>query len=377
MTMVRSLQSLIRARGTAARATLGPIGLDLAQDRLNLAQFSSSAAGPEVQAAASLAYPVDRDTLLASPPRLKAFLRDAWHTHGFKGRKVVSCLRPEELRILLVNYTAPDGSDDAQAIAAELRERLRGELATSIIDYLPIRNEDGDPTRRDALVVVAPRDNVVRHLDLLNGAGLEVTSLDVGPAALARLASFVNAATGRDTHPNVLLINFGQLQSHLSVVWGRRLILDRTIDFGERALVERLSRVLDMGEALALQLLQRTGFAAPGAARSDDEDLARTLAEVLRPEFSALVAEINKTLVYTASRSRGRSIDQIYLLGSVGRYPGVDFLMQQLLELPVAVMNPFASFRSLLTPANQEQLKPIAGIALAFGLSLRGLQDRG
>ena len=360
--------------GLARRTALAPIGVDLAHDRVNLVQFESTASGPNVRAAASLPYPCARDELLADAPRLKALMRDALHQSAFRGRKVVSCLRPDELRILLVNYTAAPGAEEAQAIAAELRERLKGELATSVVDFLPIRTDDGDPNRRDALVVVAPRAHVVRHLDLLGAVGLDVVSLDVGPAALARLTSFVNAADVREKHPNVLLINFGRAQSHLSVVWGRRLILDRAIDFGEQGLVERLARVLGVAPEMASQLLHDTGFAeAPGA----DPELARTLAEVLRPEFGALVAEINKTLVYTASRSRGRSIDQIYLLGSVGRYPGVDRLMQQLLELPVEVLNPFRSFRSALAEADQERLKPIAGIALACGLSLRGLRADG
>lgn len=369
---MRSLHALLAPLTRKAGSATGPIGIDLAQDRLNLAQFDGTPTGPSVRAAASLPYPCSRDELLASPPRLKRLLRQGLQPHGFKGRRVVSCLRPDEMRILLVNY--PAGSDDSAAIAGELRERLKGELATSVVDFIPIRNDDGDPNRRDALVVVAPRDNVIRHLDLLDSVGLEASSLDVGPAALARLISFVNALDVREKHPNVLLINFGHLRSHVSVVWGRRLILDRPIEFGERSLLERLSRVLGIDDDMASRMLEDTGFGEPAA---DDGELARTMAEVLRPQFTALVGEINKTLVYTASRSRGRGIDQIYLLGSVGRYRGIDRVMQQLLEIPVEVLNPFRSFRSSLREADQARLRPIAGLALACGLSLRGLRDHG
>ena len=369
---MKSLQALLAPLVRQTGSTTGPIGIDLAQDRLNLAQFDGTPSGPSVRAAASLAYPCGRDELLASPPRLKALLRQALRPYGFKGSRVVSCLRPDEMRILLVNY--PAAENDAQAITAELRQRLKGELATSVIDFMPIRNDDGDPNRRDALVVVAPRVNVIRHLELLDSVGLEASSLDVGPAALARLISFVNALDVREKHPNVLLINFGHVTSHVSVVWGRRLILDRAIEFGERSLLDRLARVLGIAEDLATRMLEDTGFAEEAAA-GDEGELARTMAEVLRPEFAALVGEINKTLVYTASRSRGRSIDRIYLLGSVGRYSGVDRVMQQLLELPVEVLDPFRAFRSTLRETDQARLRPIAGLALACGLSLRGMRD--
>lgn len=373
---MKALQMLAAPFVRAPRAVTAPIGIDLAQDCVNLAQFDGTPAGPLVRAAASIPYPCRREELVASAPRLKLLLRQALEAHRFKGRTVVSCLRPDELRILLINYTAVPAGDDAAAIAAELRERLKNELATSVVDYLPIRNDDGDPTRREALVVVAPRDTVLRHLDLLDAAGLEASSLDVGPAALARLVSFVNARDVREKHPNVLLINFGQVRSHLSIVWGRRLVLDRAIEFGERSLLDRLTRMLNVTETMAVQMLEETGFAEPDGPGGNAE-LAHTLVEVLRPEFNALVAEINKTLVYTASRSRGRGLDQIYLLGSIGRYRGVDRLMQQLLELAVEVLNPFRAFRSKLQDGDMVRLKPIAGIALACGLSLRGLRDDG
>ncbi len=227
----------------------------------------------------------------------------------------------------MVNYAVPAGGDDAAAIAVELRERLKGELATSVIDFIPIRHGGGESgsargagRRRTARQRGAPPRSCSKR------AGLDAVSLDVGPAALARLVSFVNAADDREPHPNVLLINFGSVRSHLSVVWGRRLILDRAIEIGERSLLERLTRDArrhrrDRGADARGQ----TDSANPAIRRpsGDAAELARTLAEVLRPDFSALVGEINKTLVYTASQSRGRGIDRIYLLGSVGRYRGI------------------------------------------------------
>ncbi len=371
---MKSLRALLSSKPHEGKSPGGPIGFDLAQDRLNLVQFDAAAAGPTLRAAVSTPYPVPRDELTTQPSRLKALVREALREHAFRGRKVVSCLRPDEMRMLLVNY--PASGDDTLAIASELRERLKGELATSVVDYMPIRNDNGDPARREALVVVAPRDKVLRHLDLLDAAGLEAASLDAGPAALARLISFVNALDTREKHPNVLLINFGHVKSHVSVVWGRRLILDRGIEFGDRMLLDRLARVLTVSDDMAARMLEQTGFADPAESEVDGE-LARTLAEVLRPDFAALVAEINQTLVYTASRSRGRSIDRIYLLGSVGRYRGVDRLMQQVLQLPVEVLNPFRPFGGHPVDGVLARLQPLAAMAMACGLGLRGMREHG
>lgn len=355
----------------AAEAS-GEIGLHLSNERANLVQFENSNNGPRIRAAASLTYPCTREQLLADPRRLKALLSQARSEHDFKGRRVVSCLRAAELQIFPISYTAAEGQQEAVAILGELRERLKGALDASVIDYLPIRTEDGDNARREALVAVASRESVLRHLDLLENAGLQASAIDIGPAALARLVSFVNRTDKREQHPNALVINFGRAKSYLSVVWGRRLILDREIEFGEQVLVERVVRLLGMGEDLAVRLLQECGFRSDPAHGGNDPEMAQTLKEVLRPELSTLTAEVNKTLIYTASRSRGRSIDQIYLLGSIGRYPGIDRLILEMLAVPVEVLNPFRAFGSRLGEAELARLRPIAGIALACGLALRG-----
>ncbi|TDM08582.1 MAG: hypothetical protein C4K60_03930 [Ideonella sp. MAG2] len=77
-------------------------------------------------------------------------------------------------------------------------------------------------------------------------------------------------------------------------------------------------------------------------------------------------------MVYTASRSHGQGIDQVFLCGSVSRYPGVDRLLQSRLSLPVKVMNPFEPFESALNNLEHEALEPVSSVAVATGLALRG-----
>jgi type IV pilus assembly protein PilM len=311
---------------------------------------------------------------VAQPQAAKAWLRAALAERGFAGRRVVTCLPADEVRLFPVTCPVLPGQSHEAAIAQALRERLRDELANTVVDYLPIRNEDDTPEQRDALVAVASRDKVMAHLQRLEAAGLTPVALEVGPAALARLVSAVNAADQHEAFPHVLIINFGRQRSHVSVIWGRRLVLDREIDFSEAHLVERVASVLELTPDLARRLLSTTGLGGPAATANTaapESDLAQTLAEVLRPEIALLVSEINKTLIYTASRSRGRGIDQIYLLGPVGHYTGVDALLAQLLAVPVRLLDPFSAFATAQPDAPWRALAPLAGMAVATGLALR------
>lgn len=350
------------------------MGLHLGEERLNLVQFASTAGALQLQAAASQAYPEPRDELLARPQAWRRWVRGVLRQHGFAGRRVVTCLPRGVVQLFPVHCTLAPGQDAQAAITQALRERLQGELAQSVVDYLPIRSDDSSADHADALAAVAPREAVLSHLQLMEVAGLDPVALEVGPGALARLMAFVNQADGQQGFPHVLVINFGRLLSHVSVVWGRRLVLDRQIEFAEAALVQRVASVLELGPEMALRLLATKGLGghAPGPqGAADDDELAQTLAEVLRPEINLLLAEINKTLVYTASRSRGRAIDQIYLLGSVAQYAGLDSLLQQQLKVPVQLLDPLRPFAGALDAPARARLRPVAGMALAAGLALR------
>jgi Tfp pilus assembly PilM family ATPase len=219
---------------------------------------------------------------------------------------------------------------------------------------------------------MAERSEVTRYLDALAGVGLEVDALDIGPNALSRVVSWISPE-GVQHPPNLLLINFGSACSYLTVVWGRRLMLDRGIEFAEERLLARLQVALDMAPDLAGQLLAEHGFSALRESE-ESREIARTLKEVLRSEFAALTEEVNKTLVYTASKTRGRTVDKIYLVGAMAHYPGIGEMLEELLLLPVEVLDPFSIFPHSLGHETLSKLLPHSAVSLATGLALRNVK---
>ena len=343
------------------------IGLELGQEEVRLVQFDRGTQGPRLVAAATLPYPCSREALLQQPAQWRRWLQAGLAQHGFAGRRVVSCLPAEEVRIFPVTVS-PGPEDMDSAVAQAVTVRLQGEAQQVVMDYVPIRSHAAD-SQGEALVAVAKPESVHTHLAHLEAAGLEPVALEVGPVALARLTGYSNQGGGPERYPHALLINFGRQRSHVSVIWGRRLVLDREIAFAESVLLARLTRALELDPDTAQRLLLKMGLVEDQA---NDDEFTQALIEVLQPELGLLVSEINRTLVYTASRSRGQGIDQVFLCGSVSRYPGVDQLLQRRLALPVKVMDPFTTFESALKPLEREALEPIAGVAVATGLALRG-----
>ena len=363
---MKSWLSSFTRRGAPAPS---PIGVDFAAQRLNMVQTAPSPDGPVLRAALSLPYPLERARLLEEPRLLKQFVRDALHAAPFAGRRVVSVLAPSEVRILPLTVHVPSGQSETQAVAKAVREQLGAAAAASVVDYYQVRSVEAAGPEKQVLAAVAASANVLAYLESLRGAGLEPVALDIGPAAIARLL----AAMQEDFDQSVLLINFGASKSYLTVIWGRRLMLDREIDFGEMQLVERLSRALGLSSEVALALLREHGIGTPAGAPQGggaQPDIGRTVREILYQEFAALAEELVRTQVYVASRTRGSAISRVYLNGSVARYRHIQQRVEELVQLPVELLDPLKAFQgaALSSPVGSDT----HGIALATGLALRG-----
>ncbi len=349
-----------------------PIGVDFSGEHLNMLQLAPGTAMPaRVQAAVSLRYPSDRQTLFAQPRDLRRLVRTALLSRGFIGKRIFSTMPPGAVRILPLTIQVHPGQSESQAITKAAREQLGSTINDAVVDYYHVRGIDAESTERQVLVAVARRVEVVAYLDAVRGAGLDPVALDIGPAAIARL---LGALHWDASDQSIVLINFGVEKSFLTVVWGRRLLLDREIDFCETQLTARLTAALGVTAPVALAMLREHGVGgaerAAYSANAAQPDISQTLREILHPEFSQLAEELSRTQVYVASRTRGSLVSQIYLNGSIARYPNLSARIRELVTLPVALLNPLDAFDGSWTPSMPAE----GSLALAAGLALRGRQ---
>jgi type IV pilus assembly protein PilM len=346
---------------------VGPIGLDIGLESLNLVQLRRAAdGGIRLKASVCLRHSPDREILLASPTLFKTRLAEALRRQPFAGRRVVTALPAQAVRLLPVPYDSSGGRSEAAAITQVLRDRLDKDLSGYVIDYMPVRT-DAHAAGRLALVAVAGRDAVIAHLELLRKAGLEVLALEIGPSAIKRLITMLAQP---DSHQNQMVINFGEATSYLTVVSGRRLLQDQEVAFGEHDMLGRIGAALQISHEEARALVDRYGLnpspARPGT--GDEGDVARTLVEIIKPRMLQLVDEINRVLIYTASETRGASVGHIHLMGSLARWPGIDGLLESMLEIPVAALDdPLGLF------GDGDAARRGPALAIATGLALRGM----
>ena len=200
---------------------------------------------------------------------------------------------------------------------------------------------------------------------------VNAVSLEIGPVAISRLVGALSQEVGPD---NVLVINSGRRASYLTLISGTDLLFDQEVAFGENGLIHQAAETLEMPEEMVRELLMRSGVQPVGGeTSSDDADLIRTLSEILKPQFLKLVDEIKRVCMYAAAETRGGGVSQVYLLGSIARWPGSDLLLSKLTGVDVAkVPNPLALFpQNGSSQSASESSAP--EIAVATGAALRGM----
>ncbi|WP_417616050.1 pilus assembly protein PilM [Oceanisphaera sp.] len=371
MAMFKSMAFNMPVASWLRRPRTHAIGLELSLNRLNLAQFKSQPPGglPILQAACSLPYPSDRDTLLASPQSLKALLASAFKQYPFRGRRVTTLLPADKVRTLSLSYPLKPGQDETDIILTTLAQRLNERLEDLIIDYIPIRTTDDRPERL-VLIAMARRSEVIDYLELLRRAGLDVASVEIGQTAISRLILWLN---GHVPDRNSLVINFGNDNSYLTMIAGRRLVIDHSIDFGEATLLKRLASELDISGLQARALMRSAdtdGQSEQWTSAQPCNDNARTLAlDILLPDLIQLKDEIRRTLIYAASELHGQPVHNLYLFGSLARWNGLREHLQGLIEIPAQYPDPLGAFQGERWHTSDGQ----QDFCIATGLALKEL----
>lgn len=358
------------------------IGFDLGLEKLNMVQVGYRNNQPYIHATASDYHDINLNELLENLDSLKKLVKNSLKSRKFTGRKVVSSIPAHFLKILFLNYQVGKNESDTESLVLALKKRINGDLNDYVIDYLPIKPDAIERNDRIALVAMAKQDIVEQYLDFLADCGLEVVALEIGPVAIRRL---VNTLTAAEQKQKVLTINFGTKISYLTVIWNNELLFDRKLDFGFETIISVITKGFDVSVNTAFEILHKYGLddaKRPVLSDTDsiedidnsenDNSIKNAIFDVVNPSFVNLASEIRDIMVYIASETRGGAVEQIFLMGSLARLSGIDLVIDKLISIPVKILNPFYGIEVEDVSNTLHDLGPVAGVAVATGLALRG-----
>lgn len=373
--------STINKRSRSGFKKPGYIGFDLGLEKLNMVQVDFSSIKPVIVSASSDYHNSNIEELLTQPKKLQTLVKSVFKQTGFKGREIVATVPNKLLKLLFINYTCKSQDDETKALIKALQNRIDDNIADYVIDFLPINPHRSEQINRMALVAMVKQDEIENYLELLDSCKLKVAALEISPIAIKRL---ISAISNKNDSKKVLVINFSAQNSYLTVLWNKEVLLDRKLEFGMENILNAITRALDITPQTALDILHKYGVAEQRhdltvsptdlyeiEKDGNDDDISQLLIDIVKPGLMTLANEIKNVLVYVASETRGGTVEQIYLMGSLARIADIDQLLDHMISIPVKTINPFYCLPYHDT-ASPDDIGPVAGIAVATGLALRG-----
>ena len=224
------------------------------------------------------------------------------------------------------------------------------------IDWAIIGESPNDNQKVEVLVASVPNTFTEARLDLLEGLGLNVVAIEPDSLALTRSLLPDGVQDGR------LILDIGDNATDLVMTLGTAPRLIRSIPVGFQTMVKMAKQNLNIEEQQAQQLLLKFGVVP--------DRLEGQLIRAINSTLEQLVAEIQKSLKFFATKYTGVGVGAILASGYAAVLPGMIDTISQRTSVPGQAATPW---QHVNVPSDaQAKLASISSqFAVAVGLAER------
>lgn len=254
----------------------------------------------------------------------------------------------------------------------EARQQIPFSLDDVVWDYQQLTGgseEDGFALEPEVGIFAMKRDQVARSLKPLEEAGIEVDYIQLMPLAVYNFICFdrlgeFKAETYNPQKPpqSTVVISVGTDTTDLVVTNGFR-VWQRNIPIGGSHFTRALSKELKLTFVKAEHLKRN-------ATEADDP---KAVFQAMRPVFSDLLSEIQRSLGYFTSIDKAAKIGNMLALGNALKLPGLQRYLSQNLEHDVKPVTEFQQLSAGSAGGKSQFKDNILSFAVAYGLCLQGL----
>jgi len=254
----------------------------------------------------------------------------------------------------------------------EARQQIPFALEDVVWDYQQLRGgseEDGFALEPEVGLFAMKRDQVARALSPLEDAGIEVDFIQLMPLSIYnyvcfdRLEEWQSKPYDPENPPeSTVVISLGTDTTDLVVTNGFR-VWQRNIPIGGNHFTRALSKELKLTFVKAEHLKRN-------ATQADDP---KAVFQAMRPVFSDLLAEIQRSLGYFGSIDKTAKIGQMIALGNAMKLPGLQRYLSQNLEQQVTPIEDFTHLSAGSNTSQKQFQQNILSFAVSYGLCLQGL----
>ena len=228
---------------------------------------------------------------------------------------------------------------------------------------------DGRTVDAEVGLFAMKRDAVLRALRPFDEADVEVDIIQLSPLAIFNvvcndiLDELPSAEEFDPESPpeSVVVMSMGTDTTDLIVTNGVKLWL-RNIPIGGNHFTKQLSRELKLTQAKAEHLKRN-------ARQAEDP---KTVFKAMRPVFTDLVNEVQRSLTFFQSMDKSAEISKIVLLGNAAKLPGLRQFLNKQLEIDIAKVSTFEKLSGDEVVSQPSFKDNLLSFAPSYGLCLQG-----
>lgn len=208
------------------RRQIGPIGIEVEDDQIQLAQLENNGQGLTLLAGAARQRPAD--TAIGSSKWQRWVLQvvsDLTGNGGFKGKDVIASIPSRELFIDHLKMPKVPKSKIEQTLLQKIKQRLPFPSEQAILKYIPTEEDN-------VLVTVTDREKIDRHLAVYEKAGLNINSIGIWPIAVANTYTRFFGRRRTDREAVVLILDMAPKHCNLLICRHQKPLYAKNIPAG-------------------------------------------------------------------------------------------------------------------------------------------------
>jgi type IV pilus assembly protein PilM len=332
-------------------------GLDIGSTAVRLVQLRRGGAHPALVAYGALPVP---ENLVFSDAKIDQdkiadLVRQLLRENRVSAKSAVVGLPANKVFATVITTPKLDNVQLAKAIRYQAEQYIPMALDQVKLDWSVI-DQSKDGKQLEVLLVAAASSVIDKYVGILERAGVEPLALEANATAVAR--SLVPAGSLA-----VAMIDFGSLDTDVSIVWNNAPRLIRSVAVGGLTLVRSVAQNLGLDEVQATQFTYKFGLT--------QSKLEGQVFKAIKPTLESLVSEVEKSVKYFAGRYPDVKLEKLVVTGATASLPELGPFLANSTGLPVEFGNAWinVSYPSGL----QEKLMGLSSeYAAAVGLAGRG-----
>ncbi len=228
------------------------------------------------------------------------------------------------------------------------------------LDFEVLGPSEKDEEMLEVLLAASRSENIENRVAALEIAGLKATVVDVEAYAVERAFGLVaQQLPNYGDDQTIAIADVGATNTTLTVIHGNSIIYTREQNFGGKQLTEEIQRRYGLS-------YEEAGMAKRQGGLPDNY-----APEVLSPFKEAMAQQVNRSLQFFFSSSAYNTVDHVILAGGCASIPGVDELLEEKMDIPTIIANPFAKMSVSSNVKAQSLANDAPALMTSCGLALR------